>query len=562
MRARVLIAIGAVLFFCGRDGAADDTGRVRKAIEKSTLDQPGTKPFHLKATVGPIRAQDADAAERTGSIEIWWESPSRWRREVRSPQFSQVEIVNEGKDWQKNEGDYFPEWLREAAVVLVRPVPDVEGLLDRLKGAEVRQLLGVTHYSWVTMGSDGKVSKGIGAAISIREDGLIQDGSGLGFSVFFEVPAGSKEPFQDFHGRKVGRRIECGSVVDAVTLLEDLKGTPAGFFEVPAAGGDAALQTLVVAELAERENLIPGPAPTWPALEQGPLEGVMLAEVGIDRTGKVRNVPIVLSDNPGLNDVAKTQVEAMRFKPMLLNGQPVQVVTTITMPFKTSRPAGVESFEAARNYFDRARRMGYAVPEGGAPYVLKAEFEASGAAHVVSKGTYTDTWLSDTKWKREAVFGSSRLVRSREGDRRYLVSEGDDAKLLGALFDLIEPIPDTSGGWYDADWRVKRDQVGGVNTLRVVRGPESPDGRLDGEGFWFDETGRLVKAHVRGLDVRELNFEEFGGRQVARTVEVYANGKLALRVRVTSVVVPAPQDEGSFSLSGHEWTRQFTAEMR
>jgi hypothetical protein len=29
--------------------AADEVGAVKKAIERSTLNQPGTKPFHLKA---------------------------------------------------------------------------------------------------------------------------------------------------------------------------------------------------------------------------------------------------------------------------------------------------------------------------------------------------------------------------------------------------------------------------------------------------------------------------------------------------------------------------------
>lgn len=33
--------------------AEDQAGRIKEAVQKSTLDQPGTKPFHLKAVLAP-----------------------------------------------------------------------------------------------------------------------------------------------------------------------------------------------------------------------------------------------------------------------------------------------------------------------------------------------------------------------------------------------------------------------------------------------------------------------------------------------------------------------------
>src|ERR1700733_5760924 len=89
--------------------AEDLTGQVKKAVEKSTLDQPETRPFHLKATYAPSFERDK-TSHREGEVEIWWESPTRWRREVRSPEFHQVAIFDGTHQWQKNEGDYFPEW--------------------------------------------------------------------------------------------------------------------------------------------------------------------------------------------------------------------------------------------------------------------------------------------------------------------------------------------------------------------------------------------------------------------------------------------------------------------
>jgi hypothetical protein len=63
---------------------------VKKAVEKSTLDQPGTRPFHLKAAYAPSFERNKHSY-REGEVEIWWESPTRWHREVRSPDFHQID---------------------------------------------------------------------------------------------------------------------------------------------------------------------------------------------------------------------------------------------------------------------------------------------------------------------------------------------------------------------------------------------------------------------------------------------------------------------------------------
>jgi len=74
-----LVFLGTVI------AQADDlTKLVKKAVEESTLNQPATKPFHLRAEFAPSHERD-NGTHRNGVIEIWWESPTQWRREVRSP---------------------------------------------------------------------------------------------------------------------------------------------------------------------------------------------------------------------------------------------------------------------------------------------------------------------------------------------------------------------------------------------------------------------------------------------------------------------------------------------
>lgn len=126
----------------------DDPAKlIRKAVELSTLNQPGTKPFHLKAILAPSPSPYKDP-NMTGEIEYWWISPSQFKREVRTPGFHQIAIVKDGKEWQKNEGDYFPEWLRETAVALIEPVPNLDEVLKQSANGEARSLFGSTHVSW------------------------------------------------------------------------------------------------------------------------------------------------------------------------------------------------------------------------------------------------------------------------------------------------------------------------------------------------------------------------------------------------------------------------------
>ncbi len=145
--------------------AEDIAAKIKKAVERITLDQSGTPPFHLKAILAPSFERDKDSG-RNGEVEIWWASPDRWKREVRCAQFHQIQIVNAGREWQKNEGDYFPEWLREMATELITPVPDVQDVLAHVKTAEVKQMFGQLNIDWI-------VNTGTADVRNIERAGLV-----------------------------------------------------------------------------------------------------------------------------------------------------------------------------------------------------------------------------------------------------------------------------------------------------------------------------------------------------------------------------------------------------
>jgi len=302
----------------------------------------------------------------------------------------------------------------------------------------------------------------------------------------------------------------------------------------------------------------------WPALKDGPLEGVLTTKISVDRSGRVRQVGTIVSDNPGVSETVGKFIGSMQFKPYLQNGVPVQVVSRITMPFKTGRPAGTESFESARAYFERGRHVSFPAAGTGPPYVLKATIQAAVAAGKVENGLYVDTWKSDNEWRREATIGTNRCVRSRHGETRYQWLDGPDANLLRLVLRVMEPIP-ALDAFVESDWRINRENVDGVNTIRVLSGYESPEGVLDPEharGYWFDDNGKLLITYFLGIQTRRLEFADFNGAQVAHEIRVLRNGTLGMLIRVTEVTPAGDLPESTFDLHGHEWKRAFTDEVR
>src|SRR6202162_2970418 len=327
---------------------------VKKAVERSTLDQSGTKPFHLRAAVAPSFERDKESG-RTGEVEIWWASPAQWKREVRSPGFHQIEIVDGTRNWQKNEGDYFPQWLQQTAVELIKPVPPLDQVLEQAKAADLRRIGPMTNLDWTTPSGTTEVPNILRSWVALHNStGLLLYAGGLGWG-------GEFKDYANFHGRMVARTVNVGSpqVTARITLLEDLGAISAGFCDTGKGGDSQGLQTVVTEETSLRKNLLSTGPLSWLPLQDGPLEGKVTSQIVVDREGKVRQIESLFSDNPGVNEAGRQAIAAMRFKPFLVDGVPVQVMSQLSIPFKTARPVGTETFDSARTYFEHGRHVGF-----------------------------------------------------------------------------------------------------------------------------------------------------------------------------------------------------------
>ena len=84
-------------------------------------------------------------------------------------------------------------------------------------------------------------------------------------------------------------------------------------------------------------NLISQVAPVYPPLaKQARIQGEVVLEAIIGREGDVTNLRVV-SGHPLLVEAALTAARQWKYRPTLLNGQPVEVVSQVTVPFKLER---------------------------------------------------------------------------------------------------------------------------------------------------------------------------------------------------------------------------------
>jgi len=88
----------------------------------------------------------------------------------------------------------------------------------------------------------------------------------------------------------------------------------------------------------QHANLVHQVKPSYPQLARTVrVQGSVILEAIIDREGRVENLK-VLSGHPLLVPAAFEAVQQWRYRPTLLNGQPVEVLTQVTVNFSLGAP--------------------------------------------------------------------------------------------------------------------------------------------------------------------------------------------------------------------------------
>jgi len=344
MRNIPLVSLLAVVAVCASAWASDDvlqSSLTEHAIEESQFTLPGSTPFHLTAKT--FESTDRDNDSHNGNIEEYWVAPDKWRRTVKTADFSEVLIVNGDKTSETHTGDYYPNWLRQFVTGIFDPGEPLQGV-DMSKSADIPRAY-VTPQGNLRIGDVGSevcrrfmflasnppVTNKVFSTYCFN-GGLLESVGSPGYEISY---SDYKKFGQKQVARKLGEYIESGTELEAdITELRELSVPPdESLFAINQTS--APLRTVVVNEAVVRTLLISAPDIQWPTLTSGRNPGTLSIYIAIDRKGHVRETLGLNSDNPIMTAAAREQVMKWQFKPAANNGERVQVESILTFGYET-----------------------------------------------------------------------------------------------------------------------------------------------------------------------------------------------------------------------------------
>jgi hypothetical protein len=270
-----------------------------------------------------------------GSITVDWASQTRYRVEVRSATFHQVETVNGDQAQQQNEGDFYPGWLHSFVTALLDPL-SVKSLLVA-PGASLRASQS-SNGGTVKLCVDRNDNPG-----GIRDDmtysGVCVTKDGLLLHTHTFIAWMDFSDQKSFAGKKVARTYSTttGSyeeIIGKLTSLHALQTADVDAIRVTQPTPlDQRIGFAFISTKAEEARLESAKPFDWPTAREGKTEGFMIVRALTDVTGQVRETSKYNSDNPGLEEAGRQAALGYKFKPMLMNGVPVQVEMPLVLHF-------------------------------------------------------------------------------------------------------------------------------------------------------------------------------------------------------------------------------------
>jgi len=487
--------------------------------------------------------------EYNAEIEIWWSAPDKWRRNVQSSAFTQTAIQNGARYYESNPvSDYLPYWLYELIERSINPIP-------------VAAFANVSANEDQTGCGNWEVVHGLGNEMFSSYASMCFNADGTARQIF-AGPIGLKlTAYQRFGNKLIARQLNVwpgdrSEITATVTTIEPLgKQSSRALFDTP---GDTGLASRVRFVSVPESALTPADSParlplTWPSSYTFPVNGVIAVGVQIDRAGNVREFPSAISKNQALNAGAVAQIKNWKYKPYVADGSPVEVVTTLVVPFQLKyEPLGANGKEfppiSFGEHIKQYRALSDLRAEGGKPFHLLASFMLSGG----QAGKYEESWQSLDGWTRRVDLGGAVLLETRTGGSTITKFDGDSvwrAEMLAIISAMQDRLPE-SRTFQEGDWGnsavsetnmypIKDADSSDHVLIRAARGTVDANNHpTSGQAYWFDSDGRLRATFAERATVVNSNFAEWNPKQVPRRIELFIGTTPTAVITVDSIEAP------------------------
>ncbi len=97
---------------------------------------------------------------------------------------------------------------------------------------------------------------------------------------------------------------------------------------------------------------------------------------------------------------------------------------TALVTFQSAGSFAGEEQSNAQTLLERARVLSDIRSPSAPAFRLRSTFTAITRDLTILEGTYTETWVSSTQWRRETVVGASRRVEVGGAARQWLLNSG------------------------------------------------------------------------------------------------------------------------------------------
>ena len=309
-----------------------------KAMQQSQLTLPGSSPFHLKAAIADVNGTHP---EYKAEVEEYWVSPTTWRRTIHSKDFSQTLIVNNGKISENDSADYYPFWLHNLVTAIFDPLPmlaQLKQLSAQLELPEEDKSTSCVNFS--SPGSNPAVPVSSAYAFCFQDRrGLLQIVSTPGYKAHFEnfkIFGNKQVPYRTAEDLQPGL-----TLVSTITELTPVKAPDETLFAIDSpTPPDHQIRNTQVVESTARSIAIDTPNPNWPAVREGKTAGTASVYISVDRSGHVREIWPLSSDNPEIISALQSQLKHWQFKPYV-NGVPMQMEAVFAFAFTSQQGAPI-----------------------------------------------------------------------------------------------------------------------------------------------------------------------------------------------------------------------------
>jgi TonB family protein len=300
--------------------------RLHAAENATTLTREGVNPFYLKIDVHLYDAKGQPSEQ--GTIEEWWAGDSTEKTVFTTPSYTATHIRKGDEIFRTAGVSYPPNLLTALLNQVIHPISSRSDI-DHSKATMRPTKFGTVPIDCIALqlhndpngipqeycfdpGKDSlRLTFQYGARLIIR--------NGIGHFQQQEVP--------------MDVAIRIGNTMAATGHISALMSRPVSASEISTVG--LTQRIILSSPLATSATIITRPEPIYPELAKiQHLSGVVALQAFIGTDGHIHELQLLSSPSAVLTEAAEDAVKRWTYTPYLVNGEPEEVQTTISVHFR------------------------------------------------------------------------------------------------------------------------------------------------------------------------------------------------------------------------------------